>query len=256
MGMPLAKLSLEGCRQIEDYELEVLKDLPLTDLNVSECKMTIFGLKVLVGMPLTSLSMRECPLMEDWGLKYLRGLPLISLSLQGCECIEGWGLEHIMDIPLQKLNISYTNISSSDMEDFEVRRSSITELDILYCHEFELEWVPSMHSITSLGWAKDDFWEDDSNPLECLQGKPLTRLNLGGTKFLTDEWLECLRGMPLKELILNGCSGLTTDCVGVLQSLSHLRFLCLPNSSPKWCAASEELRTNDKLSVRLGRFGE
>lgn len=123
-------------------------------------------------------------------------MPLISLDLQSCKNVEGRGFHYIKDIPLQKLNISHTRIRSSDMEDFEVWKSSITELEIRDCKRFELEWVAGMHSIFSLNWSYN-LWEDNSNPLEYLRGKVITDLGLARHVTLTDEWLESLRGMPL-----------------------------------------------------------
>lgn len=57
--------------------------------------------------------------------------------------------------------------------------------------------------------------------------------------------------MPLKHFILYKCSGLTSASLGLLQSFPHLQILYLPNDSPMWLAAAEELRKNEELTVRL-----
>lgn len=192
-GMPLTALALDGCMNLKETAFEALRFLPLMDLNVSSGEQNFTGksLKALEGMrTLTCLNIGRCFLIEDSDLEYLKGLPLISLNIEECDGIDGSGLQYIKDIPLQKLNISRTKIRSLHLKACELWGSTITEFEARGCREFELEGVSSLHNMTLLDWAHRVAVANDNNPLEYIQGKPLTFLDLSWNRFLKDEWLD------------------------------------------------------------------
>ncbi|KAK9280232.1 hypothetical protein L1049_013919 [Liquidambar formosana] len=93
-GWTLELLNLDGCRKITDVSLVAIAEncLLLSDLNVSNCAITDYGISVLAcakKLNLQILSVSGCSLISDKSLPFLGklGQTLLGLNLQHCNGI-------------------------------------------------------------------------------------------------------------------------------------------------------------------------
>ena len=200
-GIPLVRLDLSGCDQIED--ISVLQGMPLTWLNLDGCKQIkdlaplegaplvhlnlgglgqVFDLTPLQGMALTDLYLHRCGEIKDLGP--LQGMPLDTLNLHFCVQIKD--LSPLKGMPLRSLTLNAC-VQVKDLG--PLRGSPIGTLDMTRC-----------------------ILVRDLTPLE---GMPLTSLNLHGCEQVRD--FSPLRGLPIATLNLSYC-GQIAD-LEVLRSL-------------------------------------
>lgn len=80
-SLQLKYLGLGGCKQFLDEDLEVLRDLPLTAMDLPGCT-GLTSLKSLRHLPLVGLTLADCVGLTS--LEDLQGMPLEVLDLGGC----------------------------------------------------------------------------------------------------------------------------------------------------------------------------
>ncbi len=162
-GMPLRRLELSGCHEVQS--LAPLRGLDLADLAVDSPSVTdisplrgmplrrlrllcpgVRDLRALQGMPLQELSL-ACPQVGDFSP--LQGMPLTYLDAPGTqvralEPLAGMPLTHLnvagsavsnlsplRGMPLLTLNLDRTRVKSlDDLKDLPLRALSIIGLDI------------------------------------------------------------------------------------------------------------------------------
>lgn len=80
----LKTLHLDWCPWLSDAGLAAISGLPIATLSLAGARdVTPEGLNLLQEIPLTDLSIRNCIRLEmDGGLEGLRGLPLTRLTLE------------------------------------------------------------------------------------------------------------------------------------------------------------------------------
>jgi serine/threonine protein kinase/Leucine-rich repeat (LRR) protein len=243
-GMPLTKLSLDGCTQLQDLtplkgmqlaslslhhtqvrDLAPLQGMALTSLNLTRCEQ-ISDLSPLRGLPLTTLSLNRCSKVRD--LTPLKGLPLESLNLGVCPVsdltpLHGMPLKmldvgecgQVRDLtPLQGMKLTSLNLSFSQVQDLTpLRGMPLERLNILFCGQIRdlkpLEGMPlthlSMHNCTQV------------RDLAPLRGMKFTEFDMRGCSQVRD--LTPLQGMSFTSLDLMGC--------GQVRDLTPLRGMPL-----------------------------
>lgn len=202
LGEPLHELtqlsSLDLHREVwsdelTDARIERLRGLPLTQLDLTYCKVTPVGLSYLAGMPLSSLTLccsyyRDSyePLVTARDLEVLRGMPLTKLHLGSFSDPDYATLELLRTFPLTDLNLGFN------------------------------------------GHQGDLFWTDAA--LKSLLELPLTSLNLGHRNNFSHLNLQLLQGMPLKRLCLGSTipgNLLPEDTLSFVREMSSLSSLGL-----------------------------
>lgn len=87
-GSPLKSLHLLEC-DLVDAELEALKDMPLTELDLSWCtRVTDVGLVSLRGLPLTRLNLNGVPVTREALFSFLNeSTTLKNFDFHGIESV-------------------------------------------------------------------------------------------------------------------------------------------------------------------------
>ena len=181
--LPITHLNLSNCRGI--YDFRPLDTLPLKALNVTGT--FIADLRFLQGMPLEELILDDCTEVTD--LRPLKSLPLTRLEL--ADCINVANLGALNRMPLTRLNLSRRRNPATSQKpenhakplDFSTLRHLVRlqDVDLSGCSE-----------ITDISF---------------LRHKPLTDLKLDGCTGIRD--LSPLKGMPLQHLSISGCVNIT-----------------------------------------------
>lgn len=224
-GMELESLSLARCSDVVlDGSLEVLKNMPLTSLNLADCyRVTDIGLQFLWGRPLTSLvlscgvryvgekterggevgdqglevlqgmkmtclDLANSRRITGVGLQVLRGMPLVDLCLDDCDNIDGPSLDVLRGMPLKRLSLAQCGpIIDRDLQKF---------LGGMPMADFSIG--PSKH-VTDYGLASN------------LGGAPLTKLSIRGCAGVKS--LRRFKGLPLTKLEARDCVNLPVQAV-------------------------------------------
>ena len=195
-SLPLTHLNLTNCKGI--YDLRPLKGMSLMTLDLTGTD--IADLHTLKGMSLKELILNGCGRIVD--ITPLKGMPLTRLELGGCPDIVD--LRPLKGMPLARLNLSQKGVSSmrSNMDDI-ARTLDLSPLKGLPLEELDISGCTEI------------------NDLSFLKGMPLSRLNLTGCINITD--LSPLRGMKMSALELNGCSEIKD--YSILRTMPTARFL-------------------------------
>jgi len=187
-GIPLTKLHLDGCTQLQD--LTPLKGMPLTFLSLHNTQVR--DLTPLQGMKLTALGLGRCGQISD--LSPLRGMPLTLLHLNGCSKVRD--LMPLKGMPLQTLSLAACPVSDLTA----LQGLPLASLDLGECGQVrDLTPLQGM-KLTSLSLSFCNQVQD----LTPLRGMPVSKLNLMLCSQVRD--LKPLEGMPLTALSLHGCS--------------------------------------------------
>lgn len=99
------------CLGIEEEEvksrLEVLWGKPLSCLSLRfQSWLTAWDVEALRGLPITILNLGYCSqIFNDVALASMKGLRLSRLCLAGCELVTDAGLEHLRRMPLSDLDL-------------------------------------------------------------------------------------------------------------------------------------------------------
>lgn len=139
---PLRDMSLTALRFFtnksmviwDDGDLAVLREKPLTVLDLGNNRFTDVGMQNLRGMALTELDFStvvEGNLVTDAGLGVLRGMPLRALGLGGFKDISSFGLRVLEGMPLVSLALANTKVGDSGLA--YLRFSPLTSLDLSGC---------------------------------------------------------------------------------------------------------------------------
>lgn len=163
-GKPLTRLNLGYKGIFSVVGLEVLKGMPLTNLNASTCK----GLAgfVLCGLPLKCLSVSY---FTDIDLDALKGMELIQLKLWDCQAVTDSGLEVLRGMPLTSVTFeSGQNLTDAGLA--VLRGMALEEVFLYDCPHF-----------TNSG-------------LEVMRGMPLKCINMYGCGKTTEEGMRRVAG--------------------------------------------------------------
>ncbi|XVE53615.1 hypothetical protein DITRI_Ditri03aG0016900 [Diplodiscus trichospermus] len=100
-GWTLEMLNLDGCK-ISDASLVAIAEncMLLSDLDVSKCAVTDFGIAALAHsnqINLQILSMSGCSMVSDKSLPFLGKLGLLGLNLQQCNAISSSALDLLVE---------------------------------------------------------------------------------------------------------------------------------------------------------------
>ncbi|KAF3363401.1 hypothetical protein PHSC3_000010 [Chlamydiales bacterium STE3] len=215
---------------LKDDDLEVVKEMQLTTLELSGCELiTDDGLAHLKGLPLKNLYLGGCKRITDKGLVHLKGNPLKELNLSGCESITAEGLMHLKGMLLKKLDLSrvkcITDEGLAHLEGVPLRSLNLSSCVFITDKGLaHLEGMP----LRSLNLSFCIFITDKG--LIHLEGMPLRSLNLSLCGLITDEGLVHLEGMPLKELDLSSCRLITDN------GLAHLEGMPLRSLNLSLCS--------------------
>jgi hypothetical protein len=169
-GIPLVRLTVEGCANLRD--LAALSNLPLTQLELSGCPQ-VTDLTALRGLVLTSLSLHSLGPIKS--LSPLQGMRLTGINLN--IPVPPKELDVLRGMPLTHL----TN-ERQDMRELMLSRDfpQLTELRLHTC------------------------WNWETRDLEGLKLKKLGLINMMAVRDLAP-----LAGMPLEHLEFDGCSQLS-----------------------------------------------
>ncbi|KAL8216848.1 hypothetical protein R6Q57_023685 [Mikania cordata] len=103
-GGTLEVLNLNGCRSVTDESMAAIASncLLLNELDVSECRITDFGISALahaVQLNLSVLSISGCHLVSDKSLPLLLklGRSLVGLNIQHCHGISKYSVDLLVD---------------------------------------------------------------------------------------------------------------------------------------------------------------
>lgn len=113
-GKKLEELNLKKCRKITGKDLSNLVGMPLKKLILQNCNQIESGLIHIKDLPLERLILKNCDISDD-NLLHLQGLPLKELNLFGCRRVTGRGLNCIKDMPLEILNLAHCSIKGDDL---------------------------------------------------------------------------------------------------------------------------------------------
>lgn len=259
---PLTQLSLANC-DVTDAGIEFLRQLPLTDLNLSGCTKltdaTLFALAEM-GFPLTALDIsgwdrvgrrayglmfhEEGTRFSDSGLEALRGSPLKSLSVSLCENSDG-NFEALRGMNLEVLDFTRMPEVVYDGSLEVLEGMPLKLLNLADCHRITDVGLLHLHgmSLTSLDLScqagtsvEGEVWGNVSDQgLEVLRGMKLKVLKLSRCRKITDEGLQVLREMPLVDLCLDDCNLVFDTGLEVLRGmpLTRLSLFGCPNISDR-----------------------
>jgi len=102
-----------------DSALEHLQDLPLTNVEFSNCKkLTDDALSHLEGMPLTSVNFSYCDKLTDDMLSSLEGMPLTSVNFSYCDKLTDDVLSSLEGMALITVNLTYCFKLTRDKETY------------------------------------------------------------------------------------------------------------------------------------------
>lgn len=227
---------------LSDVGMEHLRGLPLTKLNLNECRKesnswnSMFdhrhrshpeaGFSCIRGMPLTSLSMEGMD-PTDAILGCLEGLPLSELMMGdysggGSNDVTDLGLQNLRGMPLTRLDLSYNGEKVTDGGLEVLHGMPLTDLNLANCHSIRtLEMLRGM-SLRRLVLAHVQV---PPSEFEVLRGMPLARLDLAGVPMIDDD-LAFLRGMSIVAFNLSYCEGLTLAGFLYLEGLP-IETLCM-----------------------------
>lgn len=245
LPLSITDLSLNCCYNLLSSNMQGLRRLPLTKLNLSGLmsysSLEVFRgmqsirvlelesphfqdswLEILTGMPLTSLNLSQYRQSDDFGaglitgagLEFLKGAPLTSSKLSGCIRLKDESLGFLKEMPLSLLDLSNCPSLTDAGIEF-LREMSIMSLDLGSCGWFvcnaSLCYICDMPltylSLRNCGYVTGE------DSLRQLRHMPLTKLDLGGCYGLIDTDLKYLLHLPLVNLNLSGCIKLTSACV-------------------------------------------
>lgn len=242
-GLSLVELDLSGSGL---RELSVLRGMRLQTLVLDHSKVT--GVAPLAGMPLRELSLKGTAVRD---IVVLRGLPLVGLDLSqtpvtDCSILRGVNLTSLdlsgtgvrdvsfcASMPLERLAVSGTavdDISALRGKNFKrlvLSRTCVTDISPLagatiVTLDISGTKIPPVNLLRVLPKIRvqELCLEDmEVTRLDCLQGQPLTRLSLKGTR-VSD--ISPLAGMPLRILDLRGLRLMDTSVLHSISSLEQL----------------------------------
>lgn len=227
-GLPLSDLNLKGCTGLTEDGLGMLSELPLTRLHLARCfKAT--ELKFLDGLPLLRDS--SSPYLfaaTDAAVTRLASMPLTSLCLNSVA--DQPFLAHLRGVPLTHLGIRGAFPYHEGGVECLKEMPNLTSLNLSWTdHDFFDEALEELQGLSLKKLRIAHFCQMEGYALAYFSGSPLTELSLKGNFSLCDDGLEHLRGLPLAVLDLGGCTALT------MRGVAHLRGIPLTSLSLSGC---------------------
>jgi len=227
-GLKLQSLSLRFCRSIES--LEGLQDMPLTSLDLQGWAQlkSPSRFRILKGLKLERLNLMECANLVD--LKGVEEMPLVWVNLMACGSLTSIA-------PLKGMKLKSLRMGSGLLDDL----SPLTEMPLTSLG------LPGCTALTDLSAIKDlklkelDLRDCKSlKGLERLKTMPLTSLSLAGCSSLTS--LTPLRDMKLKHLDLSRCSS--------LKSLNGIGTMRLTSLNMAFCRSVTSLKPLREMKLK------
>jgi Leucine-rich repeat (LRR) protein len=214
--------------QATDSDLERLRSLRLTSLNLTRSAVGDRGLENLKSMTTLNVLMLDGTQVTDHGLKALEKLTGLKTLTLGEQHISDAGLDHLKNL---------TNLNS-----FRLSSDQITDKGLVYFRSLKrltslviggpkitdagLENLRDLVALRFLGVASPQI---TNKGLENLKG--LTNLNelvLSGCPNITDAGLEIVEHLPkLRSLYLQDCTGVTDNGLGYLKGIADPETLDL-----------------------------
>lgn len=226
-GMAFESLTLNRTWTLTDFFLGKLRGLSLRKLHLGRAYITDAGLEVLRGMPITDLNLGDAARISDDGLlRVLQGMQLTALDL-GCNaCFFDRGITVLSKMPLTSLSFGCggCGVRAAGLE--VLRGMPLTALNLDSCVYLSEEWLGVLLGLplTSLDLGgRCDF---SRIVMDAISGMPLIEL---GIKEMTNAGMNRLRGWSgvakLEKLRLKVNSGDTEIVLKALKGVPMDRLL-------------------------------
>lgn len=229
-GLPLTKLNLRYCENLNNSSLENLREMPLVSLILGslDSNITDAGLEFLVGLPLTELTLYFLDLGTSEGLRHLQNMPLTHLEIIRCNVLDDANLGHLRGLPLTNLVLKCggPQVTEAAFDTFSEMPLNTLDLSASLIADSNMDLLGGL-PLTDLAIIYNSNVTDAG--FLHLRGLKLTSLCLWALTEITDAALENLRGMPLTQLFLDDCVKLTDA------GLSHLYGLPLKRLDVRRC---------------------
>lgn len=180
-GKLFTALNIGCCRGFKVDQIEVLRGMPLTSLNLAGLNLTAF---LAAGLPdiLREMRLLCFDISRSWTLtdaqlaELVEGQMLVEVNLNNCPRLSLDALSALRVMPVKVLNLGYCRMIGFALARHVSMMAALTSLDLE-------------------GWTqlKDGRFED-------LRYVPLTSLSIKGCSDLTRASLEIVQRMPLKYL--------------------------------------------------------
>lgn len=202
----LRMLSLSGCT-VKDQWLKYLEPLQLEQIDLGDCDITDDAMQELVKIKtLRAVQLNGCTKIGDRGLEIITQLPLTELYVSKSKVTNG-GVKFLTACKsLQRLDVSTTKITSSELPNLARMNLLTLDLSDLQLHAKDLAAFRNAPNLYSFNLTRCGIKDEG---LKALSGANLHKINLQGNP-VTAKGLTFLYSCPrLKVVRLENCRKIT-----------------------------------------------
>jgi uncharacterized protein YjbI with pentapeptide repeats len=116
----LESVDISGCTGLQDDDLAALSELPIKKANFMNCKFTDAGIEMIKNCPLEEVNLSYCPI-TDASPAFFSDKPLKVAKFAGCR-LSNAGLEAISICPLEDINFVNSSVDDKGLSSLQGKK--------------------------------------------------------------------------------------------------------------------------------------